>query len=403
MHFQLRAYYTPRLRKFALAALTASVLLASNAAYAQNIMDLMPPGWKLENLGGWGGDSNKTYGGRTFLAPDGVTAVKVDHVNGADGLNKAAENARDYLRPYGGEKMRETPASLVSAMNAYVAAGSWQDDDGVRTMGLAAARKHPAGRTWVCSFRTRLAAQIPPALTKWLNTCMAAADQGYFVYEDDAKAAAARAKIASVPIKPGLGRPIEATLLDLEYITGVGGMVLLDYRPIVLFKDGTAVRNFEQPVADIDVAQYVKAQPDDVTRWTRVAGGYSIHWPDEDEADVIKDDFERPKVFPAGHKLNDYWKRLSGGGNTALGGDVMVAVSNGYRFFADGRFSTDSAFSGSTPGVFTGSGKDGGTYGLNGSGLTLTYGNGTVKKFSLYYGGAINDPVLWLGGRSYTN
>jgi hypothetical protein len=397
MHFQLRSYLTPHLRKSALVVLAVPTLLASTTAFAQNITDLMPPGWKQDKY-------EQNYGGRTFLAPDGITALKVDHINGTDGLSKAAEDGRDYLRPYGGEKMRENSATLVSAMNAYVAAGSWQDDDGLRTMGLAAARKHPAGRTWVCSFRTRLAAQIPPALTKWLSTCMAAADQGYFVYEDDAKAAAARAKIAAIPIKPGLGRPIEATLLDLEYISGVGGMILPDYRPIVLFKDGTAVRNFEQPVADIDVAQYVKAQPDDVTRWNRVAGGYSIQWPDDNEAGIIKDGTERPKVFPAGHKLNDYWKRLSGGGNTAMGGDVMVAVSNGYRFFSDGRFSTDSAVSGSAPGVVTGStGKDGGTYALSGSALTLTYGNGTVKKFSLYYGGAINDPVLWLGGTSYTN
>jgi hypothetical protein len=397
MHFQLRKYLTPHLRKSVLAVLTAPVLLFSNTAFAQNITDLMPAGWKQEEY-------KSGYGGRTFVAPDGVTVLEVDHINDGDGLAKAAENARDYLRPYGGEKMREAPASLVSAMNAYVAAGSWQDDDGLRTMGMSAARKHPAGRTWVCSFRTRLAAQVPPTLTKWLGACLSAADQGYFVYEDDAKAAVARAKIAAVPIKSGLGRPIEATLLDLEYISGVGGMVLPDYRPIVLFKDGTAVRNFEQPVADIDVANFVKAQPNDVTRWTRVAGGYSIQWPDENEADVIKDTTERPKVFPTGHRLNDYWKRLSGGGNTAMGGDVMVAVSNGYRFYADGRFSTDSAVSGSAPGVVTGStGKDGGTYTLSGSTLMLTYGNGTIKKFSLYYGGAINDPVLWLGGSSYTN
>jgi hypothetical protein len=386
-----------RLRSLALVAVIALAVFGSNTALAQNITDLMPPGWKQEKY-------ERDYGGRTFLAPDGVTILEVDHINGDDGLEKAAENARDWLRPSGGTKMRESPATLVSSMNAYVAAGSWQDDDGLRTMGLSATRKHPAGRTWVCSFRTRLAAQTPPALTKWLSACLAAADQGYFVYEDDAKAAAARAKIAAIAIKPGLNRPIEATLLALNYISGVGGILLPDYRPVVLYKDGMAVRNYEQPVADIDVASFVNTQPDDVTRWTRVAGGYSFQWPDDDEATIIKADAERPKVFPAGHRLNDYWKRLSGGGNSAMGGDVIIAVSNGYRFFADGRFSTDSAFSGSAPGVFTGStGNDGGTYALNGSTLTLTYGNGTVKNFSLYYGGAINDPVLWLGGRSYTN
>lgn len=367
-------------------------------ANAQNIDDLMPPGWKQEEY-------KAGYGGRTFVAPDGITIAEVDHINDGDGLAKAAESARDYLRPYGGDLLRKSDATLIASSNAYVAAGTWQDEDtGVKTMGISMARAHPAGRTWVCSFRTRMAAQMPEGMTKWLATCIAAADNGYFVYEDDAKAAAARAKIASVPISTGLNRPVEATLLELNYITGVGGMILPDYQPVVLFKDGTAIRNFEQPVSDIDVAKFVKAQPDDVTRWQRTASGYSIQWPTDDKPEITEFGAERPQTFPAGHRLNDYWKRLSGGGNTVMGGDVSVAVSNGYRFFANGSFSTDSAVSSSALGVFVGStGNDSGTYSITGNGLVLAYGNGKTKRLSLYYGGAISDPVLWLAGDSYTN
>jgi hypothetical protein len=378
----------------------AMLLLVSinSAAHAQNITDLMPPGWKQEEY-------KNGYGGRTFSAPDGITIAEVDHINGNDGLVEAAESARDYLRPYGGDVLRKADAQLVPATNSYAAAGAWQDEDtGVKTMGISMARLHPSGRTWVCSFRTPMAAKMPDIMTKWLATCISAADKGYFVYDDDAKSAAARAKIASVPIKSGVNRPIEATLLEIYYISGVGGMILPDYKPIVLFKDGTAIRDFEQPAAEIDVGTFVKSQPNDVTRWTRTAKGYSIQWPDDDKAEETEASAERPKVFPAGHKLNDYWKRLSGSGNTAMGGDVSVAVSNGYRFFPDGRFSTDSAVSSSAPGVFVGStGDKGGTYQLNGSALVLTYTNGKTKRLSIYYGGPINDPVLWLGGDSFTN
>jgi hypothetical protein len=358
----------------------------------------MPPGWKQDNY-------KKDYGGRTFTAPDGITIAEVDHINADDGLAKAAESALDYLRPYGSDSLRKMDSTLMLGTKTYAAAGAWQDEDtGVKSMGISMARLHPSGRTWVCSFRTRMAANMPEGMTKWLNACIAAADAGYFVYEDDAKAAAARAKIAAVPIKSGVNRPIEAALLELNYISGVGGMVLPNYKPIILFKDGMAIRNFEQPISDIDVAIFLKKQPDDVTRWQLTPQGYSIQWPDADKPKVTELSAERPKTLPPGHRLNDYWKRLSGGGNTALGGDVSVAISNGYRFFADGRFSTDRAFSGSSPGVFTGStGNDGGTYSIDGSALVLTYGSGSIKRLSIYYGGAISDPVLWLAGDSYTN
>lgn len=374
------------------------ILTSTSQVQAQNIIDLMPPGWKQDEY-------KKGYGGRTFTAPDGVTIAEVDHINADDGLVKAAESARDYLRPYGGDLLRKTPATQISGSNTYAAAGTWQDEETVvKSMGISMARLHPSGRTWVCSFRTHMAAQMPDAMTKWLGACIAAADKGYFVYDDDAKAAAVRAKIASVPIKAGVNRPIEAILLSLIYISGVGGMILPDYEPMVLFKDGTAIRNFEQPTSEIDVAQFVKSQPDDVTRWTRTAKGYSIQWPDDDKVKETEADAVGPKVFPAGHRLNDYWKRLSGGGNTAMGGDVSVAVSNGYRFFPDGRFSTDSAVSSSAPGVFVGStGDKYGTYQLNGSALVLTYASGKTKRLSIYYSGPINDAVLWLGGDSFTN
>ncbi len=386
------------LQKLMSSFVVLSLIAISGAAQAQDITDLMPPGWKQEAY-------ENGYGGRTFTAPDGVTIAEVDHINADDGLAKAAESARDYLRPYGGDVLRKSDAQLISGSNSYAAAGAWQDEDtGAKSMGISMARLHPSGRTWVCSFRTRMAAQMPEGMTKWLGACIAAADKGYFVYEKDAKSAVSRAKIASVSIKSGANRPIEATLLELYYISGVGGMILPDYKPIVLFKDGTAIRDFEQPIAEIDVAQFVKNQPNDVSRWQNVAGGYSVQWPDDDEATVTKSSAERPKTFPDGHHLNDYWKRLSGAGNSAMGGDVSVAVSNGYRFFPDGRFSTDSAVSSSAPGVFVGStGDKGGTYQLNGSALILTYANGKTKRLSIYYGGPINDPVLWLGGSSYTN
>jgi hypothetical protein len=374
------------------------MLFWAGAAHAQDITELMPPGWTQEKY-------ERDYGGRTFAAPDGVTIATVDHINGGDGLAKAAEDSRDYLKLYGSDQLRKMDGVQLPQTNTYAASAAWQDEDtGAKTMGVSMARLHPSGRTWVCSFRTRMAPQMPQGMSTWLAACMDAADKGYFVYEDDKQAAAARAKIAAIPIKSGTNRAIEATLLELNYITGVGGMVLPDYKPIVLFKDGMAIRNFEQPASEIDVSKFVKEQPDDVTRWQRTAQGYSVQWPGDDKPEVTEFGAERPKTFPAGHRLNDYWKRLSGGGNAAMGGDVSVAVSNGYRFFADGRFSTDSAVSASAPGVFTGStGDDGGTYSINGNALVLTYGNGKIKRLSLYYGGPINDPVLWLAGDSYTN
>ena len=104
-------------------------------------------------------------------------------------------------------------------------------------------------------------------------------------------------------------------------------------------------------------------------------------------------------ALPAGTKLSGAFQTLSGGGNTATGGDVMVAGGGNYTFRPDGTFSGGSFGSVSSPGVAAGSTRQtGGTYAVSGYGLTLRGQGGQERRlFFARYG----QDLLYIGGSSY--
>jgi hypothetical protein len=96
------------------------------------------------------------------------------------------------------------------------------------------------------------------------------------------------------------------------------------------------------------------------------------------------------------------YRRLSGGGNTALGGDVTIAVESRYNFKADGRYgrggSVGALDSGSSIGVGTAIGRrrapEGGQYRRDRHTLTLTGADGRSRRLFFAYSSQKEPPEV---------
>ena len=192
--------------------------------------------------------------------------------------------------------------------------------------------------------------------------------------------------------------------LDENYTSGVGGMPVLEYDAVMLLRDGTAYEDFEVPPTELNLASFKKARPSRVGKWKRTAKGFSVLFNGDKTASEIKASF-KVKPASAGQKLAGSYETIGGGGNTALGGDVMVAYSNSYTFAPNGRFSGDRSGGGNAPGVAVSStSKNAGTYSVSGYTLILKYNGGqTVRKLFYFYPDkdSASKPVIGIGDSAY--
>jgi len=139
---------------------------------------------------------------------------------------------------------------------------------------------------------------------------------------------------------------------------GVGGMAGLRFNPTVFFKDGTFYEIDDAALEDVDLAAARAAHPKRWGRWSRQGDRFTL-----------TDDGGRTNVYPlqqgvlfkafpatgAGPLLGSY-KNLSGGGNTAFGGDVMIATQNRFNFLPGGVYTTQRSTGASNSGASTGVG-----------------------------------------------
>ena len=217
--------------------------------------------------------------------------------------------------------------------------------------------------------------------------------------------APAKTSYQGVPGKQYLSpSQIVGVYLNESYTSGVGGMVVLQYDPVLLLRDGTAYEDFDVPPTELNVASFKKAQPKSWGRWTKTAAGFSVRFNGDKSSSDIKASF-KVKPASAGQKLAGEYTSIGGGGNTALGGSVMVAYSDTYVFDRNGRFSGERAGGGNAPGVaVASSSKNAGTYTLSGYTLRLKYNDGRVVRRLFYFypdKDRADKSVVGIGGSSY--
>lgn len=214
----------------------------------------------------------------------------------------------------------------------------------------------------------------------------------------------AKAPTAPLP-KPISSIAMENVVFDLSYSYGVGGAVYPKYTPLYLFEGGTACRCSDLAPGDVDVQALRRTRPEDVGTWRKTGGKYLVTYANG-ESDDLDPSIGPPAIIPNG-RLFGRFGSISGGGNTALGGNSIVIASKGYDFRADGTFYQES-FGGGGNGVVTAGSKRGalGQWRLDGPTLTLTYPNGTRLRTSVYWsarGDLVNGvpDAIWIGGKAY--
>jgi hypothetical protein len=166
---------------------------------------------------------------------------------------------------------------------------------------------------------------------------------------------------------------------------GVGGMMISDFEPVVLFRDGTYYEVEGDALEDVDLAASRARKPSIWGRWRKQGDTFLLtdNKGSTDDYQLQQGSFF--KAFPAesaGGKLSRAYKRISGGGNSAIGGTMAIAAQTNYRFAPDGRFSTGSDMGAVGANVAASSRRNGGVgrYRIERHSITLTGPDGRPRR-----------------------
>jgi hypothetical protein len=185
---------------------------------------------------------------------------------------------------------------------------------------------------------------------------------------------------------------------------GVGGMMTIDFEPLIFLRDGTYYEIADTALEDVDLSAERIAKPRRFGRWTRAAKGFVLTDSKGKSNDYALGDGSFFRAFPAasGESVKRSYRRLSGGGNTALGGSVSIAVESRYDFRSDGSYgrggSVGAINSGGDTGVGTAIGRrrapEGGRYALDRHTLTLTAADGRSRRVFFAYSSQKEPPEI---------
>lgn len=197
-------------------------------------------------------------------------------------------------------------------------------------------------------------------------------------------------------VAPGKGIP--ANNIDGIYVRfvsgiGVGGMMIMQPRGYLVLRDGWI---YDDPYLAPDAFNAElsrEKEPQKWGRWKKEGKTFVIEWKERragDDAVSRYSDLAPLVPLESGAKLAGSLSSISGGGNTAFGGNTMVVASSDYEFLPDGRFSTGrmagvsggNDYTGNAPNVagYSKSGNQGGSYVVSRFGIHLRFTNGETKS-----------------------
>ena len=196
---------------------------------------------------------------------------------------------------------------------------------------------------------------------------------------------AAVARIDGAEAQSAIGT-IDSVVLVQGYGTGYGGMVTVEYRPAVLFKDGSYTR---------DAAGALAAAPRRDGRWSRSGGGWVLVGNDGKSTSVPAKMRARPAG--GGASLDGVYRRMGGVGTPGTG-VAVVATYESMTFKRDGSVEMGKAAGASTSSMATSS-RSGGTarYQLDGYSVALRHADGRSER-RLFYFFPDSDNAIGVGG-----
>lgn len=224
---------------------------------------------------------------------------------------------------------------------------------------------------------------------------------------------------AAVPGHPENWKNVEGVYFRSAFTFGVGGMMVQDFEPLVLFRDGTYYAIDGAALEDVDLASEHASKPARFGKWQKTGGRYTLV--DDDDKDgksdpVALQDGQFFKAFPSeasGNKLAATYSRVSGGGDTALGGDVIVGGRTDLTFSVDGSFGRKGSGGAMNTGATTGVGvsvhgrnASAGRYQIKNYTITMTQADGRTERKFFAFGSHKTPPVLdadmmFIGDRVY--
>jgi hypothetical protein len=205
--------------------------------------------------------------------------------------------------------------------------------------------------------------------------------------------------------------PIEGLYMILRYGFGVGGGMTSYYAPYLLLKDGTVTDDLDYvPLTDADIARWRGRKPRAWGRWARRGSVIAITWNDARRKPETWEKWFNGRPGEPGLPLSGRYRSIGGGGNTALGGDVMVAAWKDMVFSPNGTVVSGGGSGGFSGGQGTGvsvatssrQAQRQARYRIDGYQIEFTYPDGRRERkwFYLYPDG---NSVLGIGDSVFTS
>jgi hypothetical protein len=192
---------------------------------------------------------------------------------------------------------------------------------------------------------------------------------------------------------PGKGlKPtdIKGIVINLEHGYGAGGAVVSEYRPYLLLTDGSIYSNPVMSPYDFDAGLSKQKEPKKWGTWKITGGILSVSWPARSKTERWEKGWFWARPAAGNEKIEGAFVTISGGGSSAMGGNVMTVSSKNILFNTTGRFAlTGVGISNNNEiGIATSaySQKDeAGSYSLNGYSIELRFNNGTTMRRAFYF------------------
>jgi hypothetical protein len=184
---------------------------------------------------------------------------------------------------------------------------------------------------------------------------------------------------------------------------GAGGFIAVDIYPVVLFRDGSALRDVKALNFSGGLEAHRRQNPDQWTRWRQQGGEWQLDTSEGWKALPFKETYEK---LPADFRLNGRYRSVSGTGTMAQGGTQQVTAYNLYQFYSDGRVVRASGAGARTEeaGTLTTQNQAAdhvGQYRIDGLTLTITYGDRSTERRILITNPRDSKSAIWLDGVGY--
>jgi hypothetical protein len=208
--------------------------------------------------------------------------------------------------------------------------------------------------------------------------------------------------VSATPINVStLVASIDSFGFDTSTSFGIGGFMTQDVYPVVLFRNGEALKDIKGLAYPGGLDAHRRTKPEKWTTWRR--NGKKIELQTQKGWSALP--FTKTySALPNQFRLNGTYRSLSGSGNVAIGGSSSVAVWRNYTFTSEGGVVRSGSAGGSSENVAVSSiaRNQRGRYEIDGLVLRIRYDDGSTEERIIVTDPENEESAIWLNGDGYT-